>query len=35
MFKSPLSALSIPRGANGAVTVVSNISARYVLEELN
>jgi len=35
MFKSPLSALSVPRGANGAVTVVSNISAGYVLDELN
>jgi hypothetical protein len=35
MFKSILSVLSVPRGADGAVTVVSNIGARYVLEELN
>jgi len=35
MFKSILSALFVPRGANGATTVVGNISARYVLDELN
>ena len=27
--------LSVPRGANGAVTVVSNVGSRHILDELD